>query len=59
MKHSNNLSEANAAYFQDKKLLRLLGVDTTSDFFDRFTTTEYSPYKNLMFTEYKFYLFMF
>ena len=56
MKHSNNLSEANAAYFQDKKLLRLLGVDTTSDFFDRFTTTEYSPYKNLMFTEYKFYL---
>jgi len=56
MKHSNNLSDANAAYFQDKKLLRLLGVDITSDFFDRFTTTEYSPYKNLMFTEYKFYL---
>ena len=56
MKHSNNLSEANAAYFQDKKLLRLLGLDTTSDFFDRFTTMEYSPYKNLMFTEYKFYL---
>jgi len=56
MKHSNNLSEANAAYFQDKKLLRLLGVDITSDFFDRFTTTEYSPYKNLMLTEYKFYL---
>ena len=56
MKHSNNLSEANAAYFQDKKLLRLLGVDITRDFFDRFTTTKYSPYKNLMFTEYKFYL---
>ena len=56
MKHSNNLSEANAAYFQDKKLLRLLGVDITDEFFDRFTTTKYSPYKNLMFTEYKFYL---
>ena len=56
MKHSNNLSEANAAYFQDKKLLRLLGVDITDEFFDRFTTTEYSPYKNLMLTEYKFYL---
>ena len=56
MKHSNNLSEANAAYFQDKKLLRLLGVDITDEFFDRFTTTKYSPYKNLMFTEYKLYL---
>ena len=36
--------------------MNLLNIEQNNNFVDKFTTNEFTDYKNLMFTEYKFYL---
>jgi len=56
LRNSNNKTLAYSAYFEDKKLLNLLNIKTNNNFVEKFTTNDFTNYKNLMFTEYKFYL---
>jgi len=56
LRNSNNKTLAYSAYFEDRKLLNLLNIKTNNNFVDKFTTNDFTNYKNLMFTEYKFYL---
>tara|TARA_B100001248_G_scaffold178756_1_gene135865 strand:- start:1228 stop:3039 length:1812 start_codon:yes stop_codon:yes gene_type:complete len=56
LRNSKNKSLAYSAYFEDRKLLNLLNVEPNNNFVDKFTTNNFTNYKNLMFTEYKFYL---
>ncbi len=56
LRNSNNKNLAYSAYFEDRKLLNLLNIETNNNFVEKYTTNDFSTYKNLMFTEYKFYL---
>ena len=56
LRNSKNKTLAYSSYFEDKKLMNLLNIEQNSNFVDKFTTNEFTDYKNLMFTEYKFYL---
>ena len=56
LKNSNNKTAAYSTYFEDKKLLNLLNIKQNNNFTEKFITSDFTNYKNLMFTEYKFYL---
>jgi len=57
LKYSNNRKEAYASYFSDSKLLKLLNLKSGTDFGDKFMSADNGLYKDLLKTEYKFYLF--
>lgn len=57
LKYSNNRKEAYASYFSDSKLLNLLNLQSNTKFADKFMSDESDVYKDLLKTEYKFYLF--
>lgn len=56
LRNSNNKIAAYSTYFEDKKLLNLLNIKQNNNFVEKFITSDFTNYKNLMFTEYKFYL---
>ena len=56
LKNSNNKAAAYSTYFEDKKLLNLLKIKQNNNFTEKFIKSDFTNYKNLMFTEYKFYL---
>ncbi len=56
LKNSKNKTAAYSTYFEDKKLLNLLNIKQNNNFTEKFITNDFTNYKNLMFTEYKFYL---
>ncbi|MDC2990192.1 asparagine synthase (glutamine-hydrolyzing) [Acidimicrobiaceae bacterium] len=56
LKNSNNKTAAYSTYFEDRKLLNLLNIKQNNNFTEKFITSDFTNYKNLMFTEYKFYL---
>jgi asparagine synthase (glutamine-hydrolysing) len=47
---------AYSSFFQDKKLINLLGFDSSNIEFSQLFSTKYSPYKNFQLIEYKLYL---
>ena len=55
-KNSSNKSIAYSSFFEDTKLLNLLGIKNSDNFSSKFIFTEFTDYKNLMHTEYSFYL---
>ena len=57
LKYSDNRKEAYASYFSDSKLLKLLNLKSTTKFADKFMSDDSGLYKDLLKTEYKFYLF--
>jgi asparagine synthase (glutamine-hydrolysing) len=57
LKYSNNRKEAYSSYFSDSKLLKLLDLQSTTKFADKFMSNGSGLYKDLLRTEYKFYLF--
>ena len=57
LKYSNNRKEAYTSYFSDSKLLKLLNLKSGTDFGDKFMSADNGLYKDLLKTEYKFYLF--
>lgn len=57
LKYSDNRKEAYASYFSDSKLLSLLNLKPTTKFTDKFMSDDSGLYKDLLKTEYKFYLF--
>ena len=56
LRNSNNKIAAYSTYFEDKKLLNLLKIKQNNNFTEKFIKSDFTNYKNLMFTEYKFYL---
>ena len=56
LRNSNNKIASYSTYFEDKKLLNLLNIRQNNNFVEKFITSDFTNYKNLMFTEYKFYL---
>ncbi|OUX18461.1 MAG: asparagine synthase (glutamine-hydrolyzing) [Gammaproteobacteria bacterium TMED257] len=57
LKYSNNRKEAYTSYFSDSKLLKLLNLKSGTEFGDKFMSADNGLYKDLLKTEYKFYLF--
>ncbi len=57
LKYSNNRKEAYSSYFSDSKLLKLLDLQSATKFADKFMSNGSGLYKDLLRTEYKFYLF--
>ena len=57
LKYSNNRKEAYSSYFSDSKLLKLLDLKSATKFADKFMSDGSGLYKDLLRTEYKFYLF--
>ena len=57
LKYSNNRKEAYSSYFSDSKLLKLLDLHSATKFADKFMSDGSGLYKDLLRTEYKFYLF--
>ena len=56
LRNSDNKIAAYSTYFEDKKLLNLLKIKQNNNFTEKFIKSDFTNYKNLMFTEYKFYL---
>ena len=57
LKYSNNRKEAYSSYFSDSKLLKLFDLQSNTKFADKFMSNGSGLYKDLLRTEYKFYLF--
>ena len=55
-KNSSNKSFAYASFFEDVKLLNILGIENSLNFSSKFISKDFTDYKNLMHTEYSFYL---
>ena len=54
-KNSSNKSFAYASFFEDVKLLNILGIENSLNFSSKFISKDFTDYKNLMHTEYSFY----
>jgi asparagine synthase (glutamine-hydrolysing) len=54
LSRTRNLQKATSSYFEDRKLMGLLGLDLSND--HSYIETGFDNYKNLLLTEYKLYL---
>ena len=54
LSRTKNLQKATSSYFEDRKLMNLLGFDLDRD--HSYIETSFDEYKNLLLTEYKLYL---
>ena len=56
LKHSKNTTKAYSSYFEDNKLLNLMGVENKSSHIDLIMPNISNDYKRIMISEYKFFL---
>ena len=56
LKHSKNTTKAYSSYFEDNKLLNLMGVENKNSYIDSIMPNISNDYKRIMISEYKFFL---
>ena len=57
LRRSNDIKVAYSSYFEDSKLMNMMGLSSNLNFSDRFINLSNNLYKDLMSTEYKFFLY--
>jgi asparagine synthase (glutamine-hydrolysing) len=57
LRRSNDIKVAYSSYFEDSKLMNMMGLSSNLNFSDRFINISNNLYKDLMSTEYKFFLY--